>query len=76
MRRLKSDGLPTPRMTATIYPPTMKHGLGKVIVHGAGGPPKPGRGPVDRADKTLTCSRCHAQGHARSNRLCPARSEA
>lgn len=68
-------GIPTPRLTATIAPPVSKGALGAVTIEGEDGPPKPQGGVVGRSNRLLTCSRCHSTGHARSNRLCPARSK-
>lgn len=65
--------LPTPRLTATITPPTCKAGLGKVVVAGYTPPqrePYPAdERPVRRQNARLpsTCKRCGLRGHIASN---------
>ncbi len=68
--------LPTPRLTATITPPTRKGDLGAVVVHGCTPPhvdldegnDRPRPRPSDRTRQAGVCSLCRLPGHARSNR--------
>ncbi len=75
------NGLPVPRLTATIMPATSRHALGNVIIHGVDVPshssalPKPER---ERVNAAHHCSRCvevglDGVGHNRRSQRCPQR---
>ncbi len=74
-------GLPVPSLSATIMPPTSRHALGNVVIHGVAAPvrPSPLRKPErERVNAAHHCSRCVAVGldgvgHNRRSQHCPQR---